>query len=113
MHETPAKKERYTRSAISTTLFTSEFLILAALADGPAHGAEISRRIIEMTAGMGYLPQTRVYETIARCERAGIIEAMSVVGRSRVVALTPKGNRQLRQYSRQSEMMRVHMRGLF
>jgi PadR family transcriptional regulator, regulatory protein PadR len=73
-----------------------ELLLLAVLADGPAHGYAV---IETLGARGGFdLPEGTVYPALHRLERAGLLESSwsSDSGRRRrVYSLTPRGRKEL------------------
>ena len=73
-------------------------LILAVLADGPAHGYAIIEELKLRSGGTFTLPEGTVYPALHRLERAGLLEsAWSDAGgrKRRVYKLTRRGRRQL------------------
>ena len=74
-------------------------LLLAALADGPAHGYAIIESLSEASGGAFDLPEGTVYPALHRLELAGLIKSRwSRAGgrRRRVYGLTPQGRRELK-----------------
>lgn len=67
------------------------FLILLALAEGPAHGAAVSSQIVGDTVGRGYIRRTSFYDELAKLEHGGLVRCTGVRGRRKVFELSPKG----------------------
>jgi PadR family transcriptional regulator, regulatory protein PadR len=71
-------------------------LLLAVLADAPAHGYELSQRLTERSGGELGVPEGSLYPALHRLERGGLIASSwsTVEGRRRrVYRLTPSGRR--------------------
>lgn len=71
-------------------------LLLAVLADAPAHGYEAIQRLTARSAGAFDLPEGTVYPALHRLERAGHARSSWVTHegrRRRVYALTAAGRR--------------------
>lgn len=87
------------------------FLILISLADGPKHGYGIMKEVaarasVRMRTGT-------VYETLARLQEEGLIEALPLEGRRQPYQLTPTGVATLRdQLLRLDELARTALRQL-
>ena len=76
-----------------------DFMLLAALADGPAHGYLIIQRLRERSGGVFDYPEGSVYPALHRLEEAGLTSAswVTVSGRRRrIYGLTGKGKKALR-----------------
>jgi len=75
------------------------FHILLALAEGPAHGAEIRRRVLKHTRGSLELYPAMLYGSLEDLEESGFVQMVEDVsdrpsggsGRWRYVSLTPAG----------------------
>jgi PadR family transcriptional regulator PadR len=75
-----------------------DLLLLATLADGPAHGYRVVDALRERSAGAFDLSEGTVYPALYRLERGGLLSSRwaSVAGRRRrVYSLTRKGQRAL------------------
>jgi PadR family transcriptional regulator, regulatory protein PadR len=75
-------------------------LILATLADGPAHGYAIAQTLRERSDGAFDLPEGTLYPALHRLERAGLIasEWSTEAGRRRrTYCLTRSGGQALRE----------------
>ncbi len=74
-------------------------IVLAALADGPAHGYAIIEQIRRLTDGAFDLPEGTIYPALHRLEEAGLLESdwqvVSGARRRRVYALTKVGTASL------------------
>jgi PadR family transcriptional regulator, regulatory protein PadR len=71
-------------------------LVLAVLADGPAHGYGLIELLRERSGGFFELPEGSVYPALHRLEQAGLVASgWSEAGgrRRRVYELTTKGRR--------------------
>jgi PadR family transcriptional regulator PadR len=71
-------------------------LLLAVLADAPAHGYEVSRRLTDRSGGALGVPEGSLYPALYRLERAGLVDsAWTVSGgrRRRTYRLTRAGRR--------------------
>src|SRR4051794_35626562 len=71
-------------------------LLLAVLADAPAHGYELRQRLKQRSGGEGGVREGWVYPGLHRLERAGLVASGWSSGdgrRRRVYRLTPKGRR--------------------
>lgn len=78
---------------------TAEFLVLAQLADGSAHGYEIARQISDRSQGVLAFNAASLYPVLYRLERRGLIAGRWVEGagerRRRSYRLTASGRRVL------------------
>src|SRR4051794_1171711 len=63
-------------------------LLLAVLADAPAHGYEISRQLTHRSGGNLEVPEGSLYPALHRLERAGLVDS----------AWTAQGGRRRRTY---------------
>src|SRR6266576_4413140 len=75
-----------------------DFLLLATLADEPAHGYRIIEALKRRSAGAFALPEGTVYPALHRLEQAGLLKSSWAPGttrRRRVYSLTAKGRRKL------------------
>jgi transcriptional regulator len=73
-------------------------LILATLADGPAHGYAIAQAIRERSEGAFDLPEGTLYPALHRLERAGLLASVwstEAGRRRRTYRLTRSGGRAL------------------
>jgi DNA-binding PadR family transcriptional regulator len=72
-------------------------LVLLVLADAPAHGYAIRRRVIERSDGAVDLDPGSLYRLIARLADDGLVDETSrdEEGRRRTYRLTPRGRRVL------------------
>jgi DNA-binding PadR family transcriptional regulator len=86
----------------SSALTGHNFYIVLALAQGPAHGLAIQKRIIGDTSGM-YLRYSTLYSTLKRLERDGVIEVERQEKIRTYYCLTNKGKRWLENESRTLE----------
>jgi DNA-binding PadR family transcriptional regulator len=71
-------------------------LLLAVLAEAPAHGYELSRRLIVRSDGALGVPEGSLYPALYRLERSGLVDsAWTVSGgrRRRTYRLTAAGRR--------------------
>jgi DNA-binding PadR family transcriptional regulator len=69
-------------------------MLLAALANGPAHGYLVMQRLRERSGGLFDYPEGSIYPALHRVEEAGLISASwaTVSGRRRrIYELTRKG----------------------
>jgi PadR family transcriptional regulator, regulatory protein PadR len=81
-----------------------DLLLLAILADGPAHGYAIIEALRNRSGGRFDLPEGTIYPALHRLENQGLLQsAWSEAGprRKRIYQLTPKGQQALA--SRQEE----------
>jgi PadR family transcriptional regulator PadR len=79
-------------------------LLLAALADAPGHGYEVTRRLRERSGGALGIPEGSLYPALHRLERAGLVESSwsTMDGRRRrVYQLTLGGDRAARESRRE------------
>jgi PadR family transcriptional regulator, regulatory protein PadR len=80
---------------------TLDVLILRTLQGSPAHGYGVSRWIRERTNGTLEVQDAALYKALRRLERRGLVAAEWGASennrRARYYALTPAGERQLRQ----------------
>jgi PadR family transcriptional regulator, regulatory protein PadR len=75
-----------------------DLMLLAALADGPAHGYLVIQRIRERSGGVFDYPEGSVYPALHRLDEAGLVAASweTVSGRRRrTYELTKKGRETL------------------
>lgn len=75
-----------------------DLMLLAALADGPAHGYLVIQRMRERSDGVFDYPEGSVYPALHRLEEAGMVGAswQTVAGRRRkTYELTKKGGEAL------------------
>lgn len=75
-----------------------ELLLLAIIADGPAHGYAVINELTSRTSGALQLPEGTVYPALHRLENAGSLTSMwvSINGRRRrVYKLTADGRKAL------------------
>ncbi len=75
-------------------------LLLAVLADGPAHGYSVISALRDRSNGEFDLPEGTVYPALHRLEKAGLLSSSwsaDAPRRRRVYAITPAGERSLRQ----------------
>jgi len=73
-------------------------LLLAVVAEEPAHGYAIVERLRERSGGEFELPEGTVYPALHRLEHAGLLKSYWAAGttrRRRVYALTAKGRKRL------------------
>ena len=92
-----------------------EALLLAALADGPAHGYALIERLRDRSAGAFDLAEGTVYPILHRLEQGGLLTSSWVDAggrRRRVYRLTRRGRRALaerrrdwREYSRAVDLV--------
>ena len=78
-------------------------MLLATLADGPAHGYRIVTDLRDRSAGAFELSEGTVYPALYRLERAGLLSSRwAAVGgrRRRLYSLTQKGRRSLAERRR-------------
>jgi DNA-binding PadR family transcriptional regulator len=87
----------------SSALTGHNFYIVLALAQGPAHGLAIQKRIIGDTSGW-YLHGSTLYAALKRLEREGLIEVDRKDSLRTYYCLTSKGKRWLELESRTLEM---------
>jgi PadR family transcriptional regulator, regulatory protein PadR len=75
-----------------------DFLLLGALASGPAHGYAVAERLRTRSGGALDLPEGTLYPALHRLERSGVLVSKwsEVNGRRRrMYQLTAKGQRAL------------------
>ena len=75
-----------------------DFLLLATLADEPAHGYLIIEELKRRSAGVFDLPEGTVYPALHRLEQGGLLASSWATGagrRRRVYRLTARGRRAL------------------
>jgi PadR family transcriptional regulator PadR len=75
-----------------------DFLLLAILADDPAHGYRIIGELTRRSAGAFDLPEGTVYPALHRLEQSGLLASAWADGtgrRRRVYRLTARGRRAL------------------
>lgn len=73
-------------------------LLLAVIAEEPAHGYAILERLRQRSAGAFDLPEGTIYPALHRLEEAGLLRSSWAAGatrRRRVYELTAKGRRAL------------------
>jgi len=81
-----------------------DMLLLAILADGPAHGYAVIESLRQRSTGLFDLPEGTVYPALHRLERQGLLGSRwseDSARRRRIYQLTPKGQQVLS--SRQAE----------
>ena len=81
-----------------------DLLLLAILANGPAHGYAVIESLRTRSGGMFDLPEGTVYPALHRLENQGLLQSTwseAAPRRKRIYQLTPKG--QLTLASRQEE----------
>jgi PadR family transcriptional regulator PadR len=81
-----------------------DLLLLAILADGPAHGYAIIEALRNRSGGMFDLPEGTIYPALHRLENQGLLQSIwsdEAPRRKRIYQLTPKGQKVLE--SRQDE----------
>ena len=81
-----------------------DLLLLAILADGPAHGYAVIEALRTRSGGKFDLPEVTIYPALHRLEQQGLLQSTwSEQGqrRKRIYQLTPKGKQALA--SRQDE----------
>lgn len=81
-----------------------DLLLLAILADGPAHGYAVIESLRARSQGLFDLPEGTVYPALHRLEDQGLLQSSWLDGsvrRKRIYQLTPKGQQALA--SRQNE----------
>jgi DNA-binding PadR family transcriptional regulator len=79
-------------------------LILAVVADEPAHGYAIIDALKQRSGGTFALPEGTVYPALHRLERAGLLSSTWVDAagrRRRVYRITPRGRRRLGERQRE------------
>jgi len=82
-------------------------LILATLADGPAHGYAIAQTLRERSDGAFDLPEGTLYPALHRLERAGLISSdwsVQAGRRRRTYQLTRAGGSSLRERRREWQL---------
>jgi len=75
-----------------------DVLLLAVVADGPAHGYAVIEELRRRSAGAFDLPEGTVYPALHRLERGGLLKSRwdeTAPRRRRVYELTAKGRRGL------------------
>lgn len=76
-----------------------DMIVLAALADGPAHGYAIIQEIHHRSGGAFDLPEGTIYPALHRLEQSGLLNSRCIAGESgrqrRVYSLTRSGRRAL------------------
>jgi len=93
---------------MSQLLESTKYFVLLAVADGPAHGTAVRKRIVGDASGV-YLRDSTLYASIKSLRAAGLIEEIGN-GHSyrRTYQLTAKGARQLmleaRMHKRAAEL---------
>ncbi len=81
-----------------------DLLLLAILADGPAHGYAVIESLRARSQGLFDLPEGTVYPALHRLEDQGLLQSSwseDSARRKRIYQLTPKGQQALA--SRQNE----------
>jgi DNA-binding PadR family transcriptional regulator len=81
-----------------------DLLLLAIVADGPAHGYAIIEALRNRSGGMFDLPEGTIYPALHRLENQGLLQSIwsdEAPRRKRIYQLTPKGQQALA--SRQDE----------
>ena len=81
-----------------------DLLLLAILADGPAHGYAIIEALRLRSQGLFDLPEGTIYPALHRLEYQGLLQShwsQDSARRKRIYQITPKGRQVL--VSRQSE----------
>jgi transcriptional regulator len=84
-----------------------DLLLLAVLAEGPAHGYAVIESLRSRSAGTFDLPEGTIYPALHRLEAQGLLRSQWSEGslrRKRVYQLTPKGRQVL--VERQEEWKR-------
>ena len=77
-----------------------DLLLLAVLADGPAHGYAVIEALRRRSSGTFDLPEGTIYPALHRLERQGLLDSRwSAEGprRKRIYQLTPAGRQALAQ----------------
>ncbi len=80
-----------------------DLLLLAIVADGPAHGYAIIAELRQRSAGTFDLPEGTVYPALHRLERAGLLDSHWAAGSGRnrrIYELSARGREQLRERRR-------------
>jgi transcriptional regulator len=76
-----------------------DMIVLAALADGPAHGYAVIQEIHRRSGGAFDLPEGTIYPALHRLEQSGLLNSRWTAGESgrqrRVYSLTRSGRRAL------------------
>ena len=76
-----------------------EMIVLAALADGPAHGYAVIQEIRRRSGGAFDLPEGTIYPVLHRLEQSGVLASQWTTGdtgrQRRVYSLTRSGRRAL------------------
>lgn len=83
---------------------STSFLILLALAEGPATGATIHVQIVADTMG-GYVKKSTLYDDLKRLISAGYVELVTAHGSEKVITLTRKGEKRLLQEVKLLQLM--------
>jgi PadR family transcriptional regulator, regulatory protein PadR len=81
-----------------------DLLLLAILADGPAHGYAVIEALRSRSDGLFELPEGTIYPALHRLENQGLLQSAwseDSARRKRIYQLTPKGRQALA--SRQDE----------
>ncbi len=81
-----------------------DLLLLAILADGPAHGYAVIESLRNRSQGLFNLPEGTVYPALHRLESQGLLQSTwseESARRKRIYQITPKGRQALA--SRQDE----------
>jgi PadR family transcriptional regulator, regulatory protein PadR len=81
-----------------------DLLLLAILADGPAHGYAVIESLRSRSNGLFDLPEGTIYPALHRLENQGLLQSTwseDTPRRKRIYQLTPKGQQAL--VSRQKE----------
>jgi PadR family transcriptional regulator, regulatory protein PadR len=75
-----------------------DLLLLAILAEGPAHGYAVIEALRSRSNGMFDLPEGTIYPALHRLESRGLLQStwsMAAPRRKRIYQLTPKGQQAL------------------
>jgi transcriptional regulator len=77
-----------------------DLLLLAVLAEGPAHGYAVIESLRSRSSGTFDLPEGTIYPALHRLERQGLLRSRwseDSARRKRIYQLTPKGQQALAQ----------------
>jgi PadR family transcriptional regulator, regulatory protein PadR len=77
-----------------------DLLLLAVLAEGPAHGYAVIESLRNRSSGTFDLPEGTIYPALHRLERQGLLRSRwseDSARRKRIYQLTPKGQQALAQ----------------
>lgn len=75
-----------------------DLLLLAILADGPAHGYVVIEALRSRSGGMFDLPEGTIYPALHRLENQGLLQSTwsnDAPRRKRIYQITPKGSQAL------------------